>query len=106
MSEFQVKLEEQQQLQSQEISRHNIAMEHIANNTASIEAKKKELEIIFFTKSAELDNEKKELKVQKFQTYEALKAKGISNERILSMFPSLQEFVEMDKDEDNEKYRR
>jgi hypothetical protein len=36
-----------QQLQSQEISRHNIAMEHIANNTASVEAKKKELEILF-----------------------------------------------------------
>jgi hypothetical protein len=102
IAEYQQKLNMQNQEKSMEISRHNKAMERIAETTADLEYKKTAIEIGFITKSSEIENEKKmlELKIKKFETYEALKAKGMKNNRIKIMFPNLMEFMEDESDED------
>jgi hypothetical protein len=81
---------------AEELMRHHRAMEQIAANTAIIEKVKTNVEITVITKAAELENERKclELRVQKLETYESLKKKGLSDNRILLMFPSLSDFTE------------
>jgi hypothetical protein len=74
-----------------EILRHNCAMECIAESTANIETTKTNVKIGVIS----LDNEQKslELTLQKHETYMSLKAKGMSDKRILIVFPSLAEFI-------------
>jgi hypothetical protein len=94
--EYTYKREQQAEEAATEVRRHNKAMETIAQSTATIETTKKNLEIGVLTKAAALDNEKKEfeLKMQRFNTYEEMKKKGITDARIFTLFPSLKEFGE------------
>jgi hypothetical protein len=58
INKYQTKLDEQQKLQSQEIICHNVAMEHIDSNTATIKAKKTELEVRFLQSQLKLKTKK------------------------------------------------
>jgi hypothetical protein len=67
--------------------------------------KKKNIEISAIVRSANIDNEKKglELKIQKWNTYQELKEKGLTDIRIARFFPALKDFIETDCDDATDK---
>jgi hypothetical protein len=104
MLEYGRKREQQAETAAAEVRRHNKAMEDIAMSTAMIEKTKKDLEIGVMAKTAIIDNERKNLdfKLHKLEKFEELKAKGLSNLRIATMFPSMKEFMEEYNDAEDE----
>jgi hypothetical protein len=85
--------------------RHNRAMEDIAYTTVRMEKEKVNLEMLAIAKASQLDNKKKELelKIQKYNTYLSLKKKGMSDQRIIELFPAFDEFIAHEEKEVNAK---